>query len=65
MIRDTLITEIQSELVALDDGLFYFWPTKKGALSSDELRAIADELDKKNKEWKEKLIEVMDKKIDD
>lgn len=44
------------DIVAGDDGLFVFWPTSnKGALTARDLRIIADELDRGNAGWADKL----------
>lgn len=44
------------ELVSLEDGFIYYFPRGEGGLSAHELRAIADELDRRNASW-EKIIE--------
>lgn len=33
------------------DGFVKFWPSKGGCLEAHDLRAIADELDKRNAAW--------------
>lgn len=43
------------EISPLDDGFQYFWIKNRGALSAFDLRVIADELDRRNKEWKETI----------
>ena len=45
------------EFVTLDDGFKYYWPSKKrsGAYASYHLRILADELDRLNKEWSDKI----------
>lgn len=43
--------ESANEFVMLEDGFVYWWPEKPGAYSSAALRALADELDKRNAEW--------------
>lgn len=52
-----LITTIDQnkELVTGDDGFVYYWPNKNGALSSHDLRIIADELDKRNAGWEAEI----------
>lgn len=37
----------------MDDGYQYFWIKDRGALSAANLREIADELDRRNKDWDE------------
>lgn len=40
---------LQEDFVTLEDGYVYFWAqNRQGALSSANLREIADELDKRN-----------------
>jgi len=39
------------EIGPLDDGYQYFWIKNRGALSSQCLRIIADELDRLNADW--------------
>lgn len=40
------------EIIKSDDGYFVWWPEKSnGYLESSDLRAIADHLDERNKEW--------------
>ena len=53
--------EIMSEddLVALEDGYFYYFPSRVGALSANELRVLADLLDKKNAAWHKQVCEEM------
>lgn len=50
------------------DGFVYFAPNgvfgKIGLISPHELREIADELDRRNEEWKKSLTEYMDDKKD-
>jgi hypothetical protein len=45
----------RKEFSYLEDGFLYYFPSGNGALQSHELRIIADELDKRNKEWEEKV----------
>ena len=60
----------RDEFVTLEDGYVYWWPTLKvvkhesggttgggGALSSETLRTIADELDRRNAEWDKQIQE--------
>lgn len=42
------------DICVMDDGFYYYWG-KDGALSSLDLRIIADELDKKNEKWKQSI----------
>lgn len=37
-----------NDIIALDDGFYYYWVHGKGALSAWNLRCIADELDRMN-----------------
>jgi len=43
------------EIGPLDDGFQYFWIKDRGALSAKDLRVIADELDARNKNWREQV----------
>lgn len=47
----------RGEFHTLEDGFFYYWPSQTGAISAEQLRAIADHLDKLNSEWQEQLDE--------
>ena len=49
--------EQYNEFGPLDDGYQCFWIKDRGALSATDLRIIADELDRRNKEWDEKIKE--------
>lgn len=44
-----------NEIGPLDDGFQYFWIKNRGALSANDLRIIADELDRRNKDWQEQI----------
>ena len=43
------------EIGPLDDGFQYFWIKDRGAMSATDLRIIADELDRRNKDWQEQI----------
>ena len=45
--------EARLEFIPGDDGFYIWWPKGYiyGAFTSNNLREIADELDRKNKEW--------------
>ncbi len=47
------IAKKREEFITDVDGFLYWWPngSKHGHLSSDHLRILADELDKKNAPW--------------
>lgn len=58
------MTDWKAELIALIDakrefgtdvdGYVYWWPTQNGGyFASHQLRALADELDRRNKDWDE------------
>jgi hypothetical protein len=51
--RIITVAESSDEFVTLEDGFVYYWPSKEhyGALTATELRALADELDRRNAEW--------------
>lgn len=39
------------DIEPLDDGYQYFWVKDRGAFSANDLRLIADELDRLNENW--------------
>ena len=42
----------------MDDGFVYYWPDKNGGYyTSYQLRAIADELDRRNEKWESETNE--------
>jgi hypothetical protein len=47
----------RGEFVYLDDGFLYYEPKGAGVLSSNDLRTLADELDKRNKAWSDQINE--------
>ena len=52
--RDKLIKKVDEhkDIVMGDDGYYVFWPIRNnGALNANDLRIIADELDKRNEDW--------------
>ena len=55
--RDKVIASCDkyNEIGPLDDGFQYLWIKDRGALSASDLRVIADELDRRNKDWKEQI----------
>ncbi len=44
-----------NEIGPLDDGFQYFWIKDRGAMSAADLRVIADELDRRNKDRQEQI----------
>lgn len=42
------------------DGFVYYWPDGNGHYASHNLREIADELDKMNKPWQDRIDEYFD-----
>jgi hypothetical protein len=51
------IAEASGEFVYLEDGFLYYEPKGAGVISAHHLRALADELDKRNKKWNEEMDE--------
>lgn len=51
------IAEESKEFVMLEDGFVYYWPNKSGAISAHELRALADEIDRRNRDWHDQINE--------
>ncbi len=50
------MSDFAKDFIPLEDGYYYYWPhSGKGAFSADNLRAIADELDRKNKPWDDQV----------
>ena len=49
--RDNFLAKCEPDIIVLEDGFRYFAPGGGGALSADNLRVIADELDSRNAEW--------------
>jgi len=49
------------DIFPLEDGFYYYGSSGGGALSSWNLRVIADELDKRNKDWDDQLNEHFEK----
>ena len=47
-------TDSRDEFVTDVDGFVYWWPQNgNGHLSAEQLRILADELDKRNKHWQQ------------
>lgn len=57
MTRIIQIADERGEFVYLEDGFLYYEPKGAGVISSHDLRQLADELDKRNKKWKEDIDE--------
>ncbi len=52
----------RGEFVTMEDGFMYYWPEAcRGALSSAELRVIADHLDDVNRAWQNQIEEEFSK----
>ena len=45
------------EFIYLEDGFLYYDPKSSGAISAHQLRTIADELDRRNKNWSDQIDE--------
>lgn len=45
----------KKEFIVLEDGFWYYWPSRDGAISAEQLREIAEALDHRNKDWREKM----------
>jgi exonuclease VII large subunit len=54
-IANRLKTQLADEIVTLEDGYRYYYPTKRGALSATTLRDIADTLDALNEKWNKQV----------
>jgi hypothetical protein len=54
--RRISLLDARKSLVTGDDGYVIFWPTSNiGAYTSYDLREIAEEIDKRNKEWDDSI----------
>jgi hypothetical protein len=51
------VTESRGDFVTAEDGFVYFWPTGSvhGCIASVQLRWLADELDRRNKQWEDQV----------
>lgn len=47
--------DTHKEFITEIDGFVYWWPKRTGYLSAYQLRHLADELDKRNKEWEDNI----------
>ena len=54
VIRDCDLTK---SIIALEDGFYYYWVNSRGAYSANDLRIIADELDKRNEPAEQNIKE--------
>lgn len=61
--KESLIKKIEErdEFSILEDGYIYYFPSNNGALQSNELRIIADELDNRNKPWDDEITKMLEK----
>jgi hypothetical protein len=50
----------EGDIVCGDDGYYVYWPRRTGAYPSYHLRALADELDRRNEVWDKELDEYFD-----
>lgn len=55
------MAESLDEFIMLEDGFVYYWPVaSKGAISAQDLRIIAAELDRRNSAWEKDIEEYFD-----
>jgi len=52
MSDEEFISKVDGDLLVFDDGFVKYWPSGPGYLTEHQLRLIADELKKRNAEWK-------------
>lgn len=58
MSRIVEIAKERKDIIMGDDGFYVYWPEgNKGALTSHDLRELADELDRMNCKWEEIINE--------
>lgn len=50
----------RKEIVADMDGFYKYWPEGKGCLTAEDLRILADGLDRLNESWQKQLDEYFD-----
>ena len=50
----------EGDIVRGDDGYYVYWPRRTGAYPAYHLRALADELDRRNEVWDKELNEYFD-----
>ena len=55
----------RKEIVADMDGFYKYWPEGKGCLTAEELRNLADGLDRINAAWQKQLEEYFEEHKDD
>ena len=55
------------EFITLSDGFVYWWPDRKVlcAISSHELRELADELDRRSAKWEKRIDEYFEGQTND
>ena len=57
MNRIIQVAEERGEFIYLEDGYLYYAPDGIGAISAQQLRILADELDRRNKNWDDQINE--------
>lgn len=55
----------RKEIVADMDGFYKYWPEGKGCLTAEDLRILADGLDRINAAWQKQLDEYFEDHKDD
>jgi len=53
--RERILKHAEKDIFPMDDGFYYWGPCGGGGISSYELRIIAEELDRRNKDWEETI----------
>lgn len=60
-----VLRAVEDDLIRAEDGYFVFWPMHtRGFLRPGDLRIIADELDKRNRLWHDKVVRDLDARRD-
>lgn len=49
--RDFIARIPAGDWLTIEDGFVVYWPTRRGFMTASVLRAIADELDRRNADW--------------
>lgn len=53
--KKRLLEVVDKDIHVEVDGFSYYFPTGSGFLASHDLREIADELDRRNKDWSDEI----------
>ncbi len=54
-----LLEVVDKDIIQEVDGFYYYFPTGRGFLASHDLREVADELDRRNKDWSDEIDKLL------